>query len=206
MLAASVLMAVVGSAPQFATDPGTWVRPSDYPSSALRSDTVGETAIDLHIGADGQPVRCDVTNASGSRILDDAACRSLMKRAKFEPATDEADEPIASVWSDKIVWDLADRKASSYYAVPPADLNFEIGEIPGDALSADVTIRRILKPDGTIESCAVELASDIPEIDSAACAIAERHLPTQPVLDGDGTAIRGMRTVSIRLSEKSPPS
>jgi TonB family protein len=45
----------------------------------------GRTAIELSVTADGRVESCRITDSSGAKPLDDAACRILGQRAKFEP-------------------------------------------------------------------------------------------------------------------------
>jgi protein TonB len=82
------------------------VTQDDYPASALREEAAGTTATRLSVGADGRVTACDITGSSGNASLDQAACRNLQRRARFEPALDRDGNPVASSFPKRIVWRL----------------------------------------------------------------------------------------------------
>jgi hypothetical protein len=43
---------------------------------------------------------------SGSKLLDDTACRLLRERAKFKPARDVAGNPVPDLWVSRFRWEL----------------------------------------------------------------------------------------------------
>lgn len=67
-------------------NPGAWITPDDYPSSALREKRQGSVGFALAIGPDGSVSRCTLTSSSGSSDLDSETCRILSQRARFEPS------------------------------------------------------------------------------------------------------------------------
>lgn len=84
----------------------SWVTTDDYPSSAQREEATGTTGTRLGVGADGRVTSCDVTSSSGNSALDQAACRNLMRRARFEPALDRDGNPISSTFNKRVRWVL----------------------------------------------------------------------------------------------------
>ena len=87
-------------------DPGSWVTNEDYPDAALRGEEQGRTAFRLDVGADGRPASCAVTASSGSRTLDAAACRLLMRRARFAPGRDADGRSVGGTWSNSFRWTI----------------------------------------------------------------------------------------------------
>lgn len=87
-------------------NPSTWVTNDDYPSDALRREEQGVTAYRLEIGTDGRVTGCSVTTSSGSQSLDDAACRYLTRRARFNPAKDGSGNPTNAVYSGRVRWQM----------------------------------------------------------------------------------------------------
>jgi len=85
-------------APIPASNPGGWVLSSDYPNGILRDGKQGLVHFRLMVGADGKPSSCHVQQVTTSAEFAEAACRGLMKRAKFEPALGADGKPIASYW------------------------------------------------------------------------------------------------------------
>lgn len=89
-------------------NPGNWVTTDDYPSDALRREEQGVTAYRLEINTEGRVSACSVTNSSGSQSLDDAACRYLTRRARFNPAKDGSGNPTNAVYSGRVRWQMPD--------------------------------------------------------------------------------------------------
>ena len=84
----------------------SWITTEDYPGSALRAEEEGTTSIRVEIDAQGRVTSCAVTGSSGSSTLDDATCRLYVRRGRFNPAKDTSGNPIASVHSDRVKWQI----------------------------------------------------------------------------------------------------
>ena len=84
----------------------TWITTDDYPAAALRAEDEGSVAISVQVGSDGRVTGCTVTAPSGSSTLDSAACRLYQRRARFEPARDDAGAAIATSYTDRVRWQL----------------------------------------------------------------------------------------------------
>lgn len=87
-------------------NPGGWVTNDDYPSAAMREGAQGVTAFRLDIGPDGKATNCTVTSSSGSSLLDDTACRLLVRRARFSPAKDVDGNPMPASYSNRVRWQI----------------------------------------------------------------------------------------------------
>lgn len=83
-----------------------WITTEDYPTAALRAEEEGVVAITVQVGSNGRVTGCTVTASSGSSALDGAACRLYQRRARFEPARDNAGSAIATSYSDRVRWQL----------------------------------------------------------------------------------------------------
>ncbi len=78
----------------------------DYPSRALRQEEEGTVGVRVTVGTNGRVDGCSVTSSSGSSILDQAACRSMQRYARFDPALNDAGNPISGSWSTSITYRL----------------------------------------------------------------------------------------------------
>lgn len=87
-------------------DPGGWVTNDDYPQAALMSEEQGRTAFRLDVGADGRPASCAITASSGSRTLDAAACKLLMRRARFTPGKDADGRAVGGTYANSFQWKI----------------------------------------------------------------------------------------------------
>jgi periplasmic protein TonB len=83
-----------------------WVTTNDYPTSGLRGEHEGSTRYKLSVDAGGKATGCSVTASSGFADLDSATCSTLMHRAKFTPATDDAGAKVAGSYSGTVTWRL----------------------------------------------------------------------------------------------------
>lgn len=88
------------------SSPGAWAGPADYPARDLREGNEGTTRFVLDIGGDGRVRGCTVTLSSGHPGLDEATCRNLQRRGRFEPARDAAGNPVAASWGGSIRWTI----------------------------------------------------------------------------------------------------
>ena len=87
-------------------NPGAWVTPDDYPSRELRMGNEGLTRFRLEIGADGRVTDCTITASSGHPGLDEAACRLVTRRARFEAATGADGAKTAGRYENAIRWQI----------------------------------------------------------------------------------------------------
>ena len=94
----------IGVKPQ--GNPGRWVTNDDYPDAALRNEEQGRTAFRLDVGADGRPTACSVTASSGSRVLDGAACKLLMRRARFVAGRDGDGVAVGGSYANSFNWKI----------------------------------------------------------------------------------------------------
>lgn len=87
-------------------DSGQWVTPLDYPSRSLRLGHEGISRFRLTIDAAGKPTSCTTVLTSGHAELDDTACAKLMKRAKFDPATDSTGARVEGYYVGAVNWQI----------------------------------------------------------------------------------------------------
>jgi TonB family protein len=85
-------------------DPISWVTFDDYPSAAEREGREGLVAMSLVVGSDGVPVTCGIRISSGSDDLDQAACRTHLQRARFQPALDSDGLATIAIYRRNVRW------------------------------------------------------------------------------------------------------
>lgn len=78
----------------------------NYPPRAAREELEGTVSVRVTVTIDGRATGCSVTASSGHNILDDAACKDVERYARFDPALDDAGNPVAANWSTKITYKL----------------------------------------------------------------------------------------------------
>src|SRR5690606_844924 len=119
---------------------------SDYPRRAILDSAEGTVAFRLVIGTNGQVSSCELTRPSGHRALDDATCRLISRRARFDPATDETGSKVLGTYTGSVKWELPDwlpdTSARSIGAVP-----VESGTVQISRLRTSTTARISINAD-----------------------------------------------------------
>jgi protein TonB len=87
-------------------NPGNWANSNDYPSGPLRRNEEGVTSFRVTVSTDGRVQSCEVTRSSGSAELDDATCKLISRRGRFNPATDGDGQPTAGAWASSVRWQI----------------------------------------------------------------------------------------------------
>lgn len=83
-------------------NPGQWVNASDYPRGMLARGKEAIVHFRMSIDEKGQATACHIQQSTRPKAFDDVVCRSLMKRAEFLPALDDAGNPIASYYRNTV--------------------------------------------------------------------------------------------------------
>jgi len=86
--------------------PGAWLSTDDYPARALRAEAEGVAAYRLIVGTNGRVSACELTRSTGNGQLDDATCRFIERRARFEAATDETGAKVVGSYSGTVKWEI----------------------------------------------------------------------------------------------------
>ncbi|WP_242526345.1 energy transducer TonB [Novosphingobium sp. KA1] len=92
----------VGALPR--GNPGNWVSTQDYPSADLRAEHQGLVRFRLDIDARGRVGQCTIVTSSGYSGLDEATCKNVSRRARFEPATDADGLTVGGTYMGTIRW------------------------------------------------------------------------------------------------------
>lgn len=121
MVEAAAVSASAGFRPAIPLNyPGTWATTNDYPVSALHNLEQGATGFALTVDRRGRVAACLVTEPSGSTDLDEATCRLVADRARFQPATDGKGRAVEGAYSSRVHWVLPSARA----AIQPGSLRF----------------------------------------------------------------------------------
>jgi Gram-negative bacterial TonB protein C-terminal len=86
--------------------PNKWVVSSDYPLNMLASGQSAIVEFRLSVGADGVPSACYIQSTTRPKEFDNAVCKSVMRRARFDPALDAAGKPLASYYRNTVRFQL----------------------------------------------------------------------------------------------------
>lgn len=90
--------------PSPANDRSSWVTTADYPARDLRLGHTGTTKYRVVISSSGKVQDCEITGSSGFAGLDEATCKYVSRRARFDPASNGNGEKIVGTWSGSVSW------------------------------------------------------------------------------------------------------
>jgi hypothetical protein len=82
-------------------NPGQWLTTDDYPSEMLRQFRTGIVRFRLVVNEQGQVDHCYVA-VDKPGPFEDVVCKAIGKRARFEPALDEAGKPMKALFSNSV--------------------------------------------------------------------------------------------------------
>lgn len=94
----------IGAKPR--NNPSAWLVQNDYRPSWLRRGLAGSARFRLDISATGTVTGCRVTGSTGHAELDEATCKLVQRRARFEPARGSAGQPVAGSYSGSVLWQI----------------------------------------------------------------------------------------------------
>jgi TonB family protein len=97
------------SRPAMPKDMARWVRrvQEHYPADMLRARRGGYIRIRLMVSEAGEPTSCAVQIETPHDSFEETACDTLMRYARFEPALDARQQPIASYYVTAILYQLS---------------------------------------------------------------------------------------------------
>jgi protein TonB len=87
-------------------DSSRWITTDDYPRGPLVDGSEGIARYRLVIGTNGSVSSCEVTASTGDKRLDQATCRHLTRRARFEAATDETGAKVMGTYTGSARWEI----------------------------------------------------------------------------------------------------
>lgn len=88
--------------------PVGWITNNDYPRRGLTRGLEGTSGYRLVVSSNGRVSECQITRSSGHAVLDDAACRLLERRARFDPAKDNRGQVVVGTYTGQVTWQIPD--------------------------------------------------------------------------------------------------
>ena len=95
--------------PATAKGRGNTISEDDYPDASRRAEEQGVTRVGYTIDPTGKVSACSVIQSSGSARLDDATCKIIIRRFRFNPATRDG-QPVSENKTQPVRWQLKDAR------------------------------------------------------------------------------------------------
>lgn len=102
-------VAVAAPTPSSPKGRGNSISEDDYPDASRRAEEQGVTRVQYTVGTDGKASGCTVLQSSGSARLDEATCKIIERRFRFNPATREG-QPVSETKTQPVRWQLKDAR------------------------------------------------------------------------------------------------
>ncbi len=83
---------------------GNWITDADYRSSWINRGYSGVASFSLSINERGRVSDCSIIRSTGHDALDQATCRLLERRARFNPAKDSNGNAVAGTFDSSVNW------------------------------------------------------------------------------------------------------
>ncbi len=80
------------------------VRGSDYPRAAGSAGLGGKMTVQFTVQPDGRVSNCVAIESSGSALLDEATCRAIERRYRYEPSRDSQGRAVSSSVVESHTW------------------------------------------------------------------------------------------------------
>ena len=182
-----------------AIHPENWVTTPDRERSGSSGE--GVAYFQLTVSPDGDIEQCRILESSGFDILDRLTCSLISQRGHFRPALDQAGQPVASIWINRVRW----ARPGHTWEVPPrrADVLLTVTKLPEHVTSpVYVRVFPIVGPDGHVEACEGSIYDRVPDVLKAiACKQLGNELPDLISRDQSGNARRIMRSLLVEFSK-----
>jgi len=116
MFTALLLLAMQAVEPPVPIAPESWFTGKDFPYKALKDDFGGKVGYVVDVDASGNPRDCHILSTSGQDVLDQAACKTVMVRGRFQPARDTNGLAVPGTYKGTVTWTKPDWSSQTYQA------------------------------------------------------------------------------------------
>jgi Gram-negative bacterial TonB protein C-terminal len=84
------------------TNPSNWLNSDDYPKDMLVDRQPALVEFRLDVDEMGKATGCYIQATTKPKEFDDAVCKGIMRRAKFDPALDAEGKPMKSYYKNRV--------------------------------------------------------------------------------------------------------
>lgn len=93
--------------PRLSGNAAVYFGPDSYPAEAARQGWEGRSSVAVQVGPDGPPMGCEVVRSSGHTVLDEATCRIVVHRVRFNLARDNQGRAVSGIYRQfNVRWQL----------------------------------------------------------------------------------------------------
>ena len=89
--------------------PAGWITADEYPGRSLQREEEGTASYAVEVGTNGRVTECRITSGTGHRLLDEATCDWVKRRARFDAAIDTTGAKVAGTYRGQVTWQIPRR-------------------------------------------------------------------------------------------------
>lgn len=199
----SLVLAGAAVAPATPIQAQTWFNSKDHPKTALQVVERGHVAYTIDVAPDGSAIRC---TASVDSDLDRKVCELVMKRARFQPATDEQGRATFSVYEGLASFLMPGKERQR---PDRSKLAVAVDQLPAGVTSpANARVAFVVDGAGAISQCATmagerrRFMQTVEALGPAACENLVREYRPTPVRDAAGQAVASVQSALVRFQAR----
>ncbi|GAA4643300.1 hypothetical protein GCM10023115_12600 [Pontixanthobacter gangjinensis] len=87
-------------------DPGRWITESDYRTSWINRGMTGIASFKVTVGTTGKVQNCQIVASTGHSALDNATCKLVSQRARFDAARDSSGNKVSGSYRTSVKWEV----------------------------------------------------------------------------------------------------
>lgn len=165
----------------------------DYPGDALQAGSYGRVSMHLQVAESGKVSACAVTETSGSKPLDNQACRLARTRARFEPARDAAGLALPGEYRTAVMFGLEE-----HMPLLNIDIKMGVPVLPPD-YRQPVKAHVGFGGDGHVMLCDIQQSSGSDAADRGVCDAIRRQIVITPPKSGSTEPAVALRFYTVTL-------
>jgi hypothetical protein len=190
-----------------------WFYADDVPDYLVaKGNGLWFVKVGIGISPDGALTGCQIEGSSGIPKLDAFTCRTILKRAKFVPASSVNGSPTFGVYRTSIKWSVADAPWDDSNFSDP-DVEVQVQNLP-PAVKSPTLVRVMFAVDQAenIGSCLADPSEDLEHIDNnpalvpIACDQVVKHYKPVPAKDAAGNVVPSVQDALVRFTKAGAES
>lgn len=199
-----LLIAASAMSPPQPINPQYWFSPYDYPFQAGYRGEQGDTGYRLTVAKGGRVIHCEITQSSGSPMLDTKFCSKTMGRNLFRGALDRDGQRILGVYRSRMRWIVPEKPAPDRFI--PADILLWVQKLPdGFPNPLPVQLNLLVDEAGNIEACEPAFAKMPIALAKTACDQTLAKLKPAPARDSGNMPGRSIQNANIVFAIEGAP-
>jgi hypothetical protein len=181
--------------------PGSWWSYDDVPTQMLQDEVTYIVGYSLVVDPQGKIRECRIESTSGLPQLDKYTCKLATRRARLDPATNAAGEPVFGAYRQYASFWMGDTFPKPREDWGDLKVTVAAARIP-DGKTKHVWLALSVDAVGIPTDCVPTKREKEFQLAQDVCPAAMANLRLPPVLDDKGTYVPSVQNVAISVSPR----